>query len=187
MAETKSSADVGKPADAASETPGKPKGKLAPTLYLIIIGKLIKGSLALLLAFGVFKLAGRGDLPELFDHLLRAVHLDPENRFFSEIGDQLDNLKPANVRMFATGTFIYSLFSLVEGIGLIFRVSWAGWMAIGESAFFIPIEAYEVVHRGHVTHHFPWPTLCILIFNVLIVWYLFQNRKRLFHHHHHRD
>jgi len=36
-------------------------------------------------------------------------------------------------------TLVYSLFSLVEGIGLI-SVSWAGWLAIGESAFFIPIE-----------------------------------------------
>jgi uncharacterized membrane protein (DUF2068 family) len=154
--------------------------KRAPTLYFIIACKLVKGTLALALAFGVFKLAGR-DLPDLFDKALRWVHLDPENRFLSDIGDRIDQITPANVRWWATGTLLYSLFSLVEGIGLMFRAPWAGWLAIGESAFFIPIEVRELVHRPH----FSWVVFSVLAINVLIVWYLLQNRKRLFHHHHH--
>jgi len=75
----------------------------------------------------------------------------------------------------ALGTLIYSLFSLVEGVGLMFRISWAGWLAIGESAFFIPIEVYELVHK------FTQPVFFILIANIFIVWYLFQNRERLWH------
>ena len=51
--------------------------------------KLIKGVLALALAFGILKLADK-DLPDLFNQLVRWVHLDPENRFFSEISDRLD-------------------------------------------------------------------------------------------------
>jgi uncharacterized membrane protein (DUF2068 family) len=166
--------------------------KRAPTLYLIIAFKLLKGSLALLLAFGVYKLAGR-DLQDLFDRLLRFIHLDPENRFLSDIGDRLDEITPANVRWVATGTFLYSLFSLVEGVGLIFRARWAGWMTIGESAFFIPIEIFELVHhheliklaraRGElVAHGFAWKLSIILGLNILIVWYLYQNRARLFRH-----
>jgi uncharacterized membrane protein (DUF2068 family) len=154
--------------------------KRAPTLYFIIVCKLIKGILALTLAFGVFKLAGQ-DLPDLFDKALRWVHLDPENRFLSDIGDRIDQITPANVRWWATGTLLYSLFSLVEGIGLMFRAPWAGWLAIGESAFFIPIEVRELVHRPH----FSWVVFSVLVINVIIVWYLLQNRKRLFHHHHH--
>jgi uncharacterized membrane protein (DUF2068 family) len=79
----------------------------------------------------------------------------------------------------------------VEGVGLIFRAPWAGWLAIGESAFFIPIEIFELVHhhelaqRGELVHPgFVWKISLILALNVLIVWYLFQNRKRLFRHHH---
>jgi uncharacterized membrane protein (DUF2068 family) len=169
--------------------------KRAPTLYFIIIFKLAKGVLALLLAFGVYKLAGR-DLQDLFDRLLRFIHLDPENRFLSDIGDHLDNITPANVRWVATGTFLYSLFSLVEGIGLIFRVSWAGWLTIGESAFFIPIEVFELVHHHelmkrrvldpipdfHPVPGFYWKVGIILGLNILILWYLFQNRARLFKH-----
>ncbi|HXS67852.1 MAG TPA: DUF2127 domain-containing protein [Candidatus Polarisedimenticolia bacterium] len=164
--------------------------KRAPTLYFIIAIKLLKGTLAILLAFGVYKLAGK-DIPDLFDRMLRFIHLDPENRFLSYIGDQLDNVKPASVRWFATGTFLYSLFSLVEGVGLIFRVPWAGWMTIGESLFFIPIELYEIarhhelVQRGIVPPSgFTWKVSVILGLNILIVWYLLQNRARLFKHHH---
>ena len=154
--------------------------KRAPMLYFIIVCKLVKGTLALTLAFGVFKLAGH-DLPDLFDKALRWVHLDPENRFLSDIGDKLDQITPANVRRVAIGTFLYSLFSLVEGIGLMFRMPWAGWLAIGESAFFIPIEVRELIHRPH----FSWVVFSVLAINVFIVWYLYANRKRLFRHHHH--
>ena len=79
----------------------------------------------------------------------------------------------------AAGTFVYSLFSLVEGIGLIFRVGWAGWMAVLESAFFIPIEIYELEEKG-----FTWGVSVILVLNVIIVVYLVRNRERLFRHHH---
>ncbi|MGH7953386.1 MAG: DUF2127 domain-containing protein, partial [Limisphaerales bacterium] len=120
----------------------------APTLYLIIVGKLFKGMAALALAFGVLKLA-RQNLPDLFARLLDWIHLDPENRFLSDIADKLETITPANVRWVALGTFIYSLFSLVEGIGLIYRVPWACWLTIGESAFFIPIEIRELIHKPH--------------------------------------
>lgn len=152
--------------------------KRAPTLYLIIAGKLIKGTLSLALALGVLSLA-KHNLPDLFAHILNSLHLDPENRFFSEFSEKLGQITPANVRWVALGTFVYSLFSLVEGVGLIYRVSWAGWLAIGESAFFIPIELRELVHR----QHFSWFILGVLAFNVLIVWYLYANRERLFRHH----
>jgi uncharacterized membrane protein (DUF2068 family) len=151
--------------------------KRAPTLYFIITCKLIKGVLSLLLALGVYKMTG-ASLEDLFDRVVHWMHLDPENRFLSEIGDKLEAVTPANVRWVVTGTFLYSLFSLVEGFGLIFRVPWAGWLAIGESAFFIPIEVRELVIRPH------WFVLGVLAFNVLIVWYLYANRSWLFRHHH---
>jgi uncharacterized membrane protein (DUF2068 family) len=156
----------------------EPTKRRAPTLYVIIAGKLIKGTLALALALFIFKLAGR-DLSDVFDSIVHWFHLDPESRFFSEVGDKLDKVTPANVRWVGVVTVVYSLFSLVEGIGLIFRAPWAGWLAIGESAFFIPIEVRELIMRPH------WFVLGVLAFNVLIVWYLFANRSWLFRHHHH--
>jgi uncharacterized membrane protein (DUF2068 family) len=83
--------------------------KRAPTLYLIIAGKLIKGVLSLLLALGVYKMTGAG-LSDLFDRLVHWVHLDPENRFLSDIGDRLDQITPANVRWVAPAHFYTACF-----------------------------------------------------------------------------
>ncbi len=161
----------------------KPVKKTAPTLYFIAAIKLIKGVAFLLLALGVFTLANK-DLSDVFDQFLRWVHLDPERTFFARIGDWLDTITPTNVREVASGTFLGGMFLLIEGIGLSFRAKWAIWLAIGESAFFIPIEIFELIPRPNVPHHYSIGLLIVLIINVAIVWYLFKNRERLFRHHH---
>jgi uncharacterized membrane protein (DUF2068 family) len=149
----------------------------APTLYGIILFKLGKGLLLLSLALGIYSLAG-DDLAMMFERLVRWIRLDPESEFFSGLAEKLARITPTNIRWLAAGTFFYSLFSLVEGVGLTLRVSWAGWMAIGESAFFIPIELFDL------NRQFTWTVAVILALNVAIFWYLLQNRHRLFHHHH---
>jgi len=171
------------------EKPSEPQGaitaaqppvkKRAPTLYVIIGIKLLKGLLLLLLAVGVYMLRNK-DLSDIFDSSLRFIHLDPERKFFSSIDDWLDTVTPANVKVVASGTFFYGVLLLVEGIGLACRARWAVWLVIGQSAFFIPVEIYEYVRHGSLA------VLVLLLINVFIMWYLFQNRKRLFppHHHH---
>jgi uncharacterized membrane protein (DUF2068 family) len=156
---------------------GVPRKQRAPTLYVIIGIKLLKGLLLLLLGLGVYSLSDN-NLPGEFKHLLGVFNLDPEKHFFSELARKLSEITPANVLVVAGGTVFYSLFSLVEGVGLVFRVSWAGWLAIGESVFFIPIEVYELMR------HFSIGVTVILGINVVVVWYLYQNRERLFRHHH---
>jgi len=156
-----------------------PVKKRAPTLYVIIGIKLLKGLLLLLLAVGVYMLRNK-DLSDIFDSSLRFIHLDPERKFFSSIDDWLDTVTSANVKVVASGTFLYGVLLLVEGIGLACRARWAVWLVIGQSAFFIPVEIYEYVRHGSLA------VLVLLLINVFIMWYLFQNRKRLFppHHHH---
>jgi len=166
--------------------------KRAPTLYFIVSVKLIKGTLLLLLALGIYSLRNK-DLPDLFNRFLQWIHLDPERKFFAAIGDQLETITPTSVRRIALGTFLYSMFLLVGGTGLAFRARWAVWLAIGESAFFIPIEIFELVrHRAPdaIDHAHPemfshpeTGLLLVLGLNILIVWYLLQNRHRLFRHH----
>jgi len=173
-------------------TPATPKKKRAPTLYFIVAIKLIKGAALLLLALGVFSLAHK-DLSDVFDQFLRWVHLDPERSFFQGIGDWLDTITPAGVRRAAIGTSLCGLFLIVLGLGLAFRAKWAIWLAIGESAFFIPVEIFELVRhrppaivnqpRPELFHHPKIGLLIVLALNVMIVWYLFKNRKRLFRHH----
>ncbi len=165
-------------ASAPDTTPGQRK-KRAPTLYAIIAIKLGKGLSLLLLGVGVYHMRDN-NLPQEFRQVLEFFHIDPEKAFFTELANKIGTISPANVRSIARGTVLYSLFSLVEGTGLLFRVPWAGWLAIGESAFFIPIELHELMRK------YSLGMLAILGLNVLIIWYLFQNRGRLFHHHKHK-
>jgi uncharacterized membrane protein (DUF2068 family) len=53
-------------------------------------------------------------------------------------------------------------------------------LAIVESAFFVPVEIYELVKE------FSWFMVAVAVINIGIVWYLYANRDRLFHEHHHR-
>jgi uncharacterized membrane protein (DUF2068 family) len=175
-----------------SETPS-PHPRRAPTLYCIAAIKLIKGAALLLLALGVFSLANK-NLSDVFDQFLRWVHLDPERSFFQGIGDRLDTVTPANVRVVATGTLLCGLFLMALGLGLAVRARWAIWLGIGESAFFIPVEIFELVRHHSVAQPehprselFAHPRLGLLIvlgLNVAIVCYLFKNRERLFRHPH---
>ena len=152
--------------------------KRAPTFYAIIAFKLLKGSLFVALAITAYTLSDN-DLPAEYRGLLHHLRLNPERKFFADLAVQVGKLTEAKVLWAAAGTLCYSLFSLVEGVGLIFRVSWAGWLAIGESAFFIPIEIHELVKNPVL------PVFLVLALNVVIVWYLFRNRHWLFRHHHH--
>jgi uncharacterized membrane protein (DUF2068 family) len=149
--------------------------KSAAGLYTIIAIKLGKSLLLLCIALGVYSLLDN-DLPAELERFLRWVRIDPEHAFFTSLGERLQSVTPANSRFFASGTLLYGLLLLVESAGLMRRTFWAAWLAIGETAFFIPIEIFELVRGASHT------ILVILLANVLIVWYLLRNRARLFHH-----
>jgi len=161
----------------------------APTLYGIIVFKLVKGTLFAGLALMLFCLSDNNLPQEWSDflgqhwvrHTLNLLRVHPANKFFTHVAEYIAQLTEANLLVAAAGTLFYSLFSLVEGTGLMFRVPWAGWMAIGESGFFIPIEVYELTRPGKAS----WFLFAVLVTNIVIVWYLVQNRHRLFRHHFH--
>ena len=152
--------------------------KRAPTLYAIIAFKLLKGALFVAVAIAAYTLSDN-NLPHEFQKLLHFLQVTPANKFFAHLAERVGHLTEKDLLWTALGTVIYSSFSLVEGVGMIFRQSWAGWLAIGEAAFFIPIEVHELTRKGH----FSWGLLVVLVLNILIVWYLFRNRHRLFKHH----
>jgi uncharacterized membrane protein (DUF2068 family) len=163
----------------------KPRLKRAPTLYAIIFFKLIKG--VLFCAFGIaMYFQASHDLPAEWDdllnqpfveHVFERLYIHPENKFFHHIAEQIANVTETQVRLWAEGIMLFSLFPLVEGIGMLYRAGWAGWLTIGESAFFVPIEIYELAKQ------YSHSMLVVMIINVFIVWYLFANRQTLFRHH----
>jgi len=170
----------GNPSAAGGPLPGEAPfiKKRAPTLYFIIAFKLLKFASFVTLALVLYALSDN-DLPAEYHKALHFLRLNPERRFWADLALRVGNLTEAKVLWTALGTLIYSSFSGVEGVGMMFRAGWAGWLAIGESAFFIPIEVFELIHRPS------WLVLVILALNVFFVWYLFANRNWLFRHHHH--
>ena len=152
--------------------------KRAPTLYAIIAFKILKGALFVAVAIAAYTLSDN-NLPLEFQKVLHFLRVTPANKFFAHLAERVGHLTENDLLWTALGTIIYSSFSLVEGVGMIFRQGWAGWLAIVEAAFFIPIEVYELTRKGR----FSWGLFVVLVLNILIVWYLFSNRHRLFKHH----
>jgi uncharacterized membrane protein (DUF2068 family) len=168
---------VEKPIETSVAAPIVGVKKPAPTLYAIIGFRFLKGTSLLILALAVFMLRNR-DLPELFDRGIRYVHLDPESRFFEPTGERIATITPANVRAISIGICLYGILLLVEGIGLAIRARWAVWLVIFQSAFFVPIELKSYIfgrNSGSLI------ILGLLLVNVVVMWYLFRNRHRLFH------
>lgn len=173
------------------DTTGKLPTKGVPTLYFIVGFKLLKGIAALSLALGAYSLTDN-NLPDEFRRLLEFLHLDPEKKFFLEAADRIGEITPANLKWVAVGSVVYGLFMMLQAVGLALRVSWVVWLVIAESAFFIPIELFELVRRHapnaeNHPHLFAHPKIgvaLILVANVAIVWYLFKNRERVIRHHH---
>ena len=83
-------------------------------------------------------------------------------------------LTPSNIQILVMSMLIYGILSLVQGVGLIFRAAWAGWLVIVESAIFIPIEIWDLFRQFSVL------MLLVLVLNIAICWYLLASRHRLF-------
>lgn len=145
----------------------------APTLYAIIAFKLFKGAVLLLFAFVVFSM-GSADLRDEFVRSGKEVSQAAGGGAFGGAEQSLQNISLRTIQIIAAGSILYGVFSLVEGAGLIMRASWAGWMVIGESGVFIPLEIWEVISRFSVV------AVLILFLNCAVVWYLYVNRTRLF-------
>jgi uncharacterized membrane protein (DUF2068 family) len=170
----------------------EPKPKGAPTVYFIAAIKLFKGLAALLLALGVYTLPN-DNVADDFHKLLVFLHIDPEKRFFQDLGDRLSDVTASHWHSVALVSTIYGLFMLLQAVGLAFRFNWAVWLVILESGFFIPIEVFELI-RKHVPNpdhpqllaHPKMGVLVVLLVNVAIFWYLFENRGRIVKHYHHQ-
>jgi uncharacterized membrane protein (DUF2068 family) len=128
-------------------------------------------------------------LPKEYDDVIHAratiwvmdhLKIHPESQFFINLAENIGSLTESKVHRVALGMLLFSLFPLVEGTGMLFRVSWAGWLAIGESAFFVPLEIRALLNPQSKYLLSIWG---LMITNIIIVWYLYANREALFRHH----
>jgi uncharacterized membrane protein (DUF2068 family) len=153
-----------------------PPARRAAGLYTVIAIKAGKGLLLLALGLGLVSLLGR-DLGAQFERMVVFLRQDPESEFWIAVGRQVEAITPQNLRWLASGTLLYAALLFVESLGLWRRAWWAMWLAIGETAFFIPLEVFDLLRE------FRPAVLAVLVVNVAIVLYLARNRERLFRHH----
>lgn len=109
--------------------------KHAVTLYAIICFKLAHGLAFLLLALWIYKEAN--SVPRDYENFMHApavewlfghLKMHPESQFFINLAVRIGHLTEARVHHLALGSLLFSLFPLVEGIGMLFRDLWpAGW------------------------------------------------------------
>jgi uncharacterized membrane protein (DUF2068 family) len=137
-------------------------------LKAIAVFEAIKGVLVLAAGFGLLALIHR-DLPEIVDHMIHRMRLDPEGRIsllFMRAAEKWDGRELAA----AAAAFVYSTVRFVEAYGLWHARVWAEWFAILSGCLYLPWEIYEVARHPGPMH---W---AIFGFNVLLVLYLVRAR-----------
>jgi uncharacterized membrane protein (DUF2068 family) len=83
------------------------------------------------------------------------------------------SLKSSTLNLVGFGVLAYALLEGVEAVGLWLQKRWAEYLTLIATAVFIPLEVYEIVHKGS-----PLKVLALIV-NVAIVVYLLV-AKRLF-------
>jgi uncharacterized membrane protein (DUF2068 family) len=143
----------------------------APTLCGIILLKLFVGVVLVFASLALYAMRNE-DLQAQFRDTLTHATLGLGST--EDIEKVVAMLTPSTIQILAISMLAYGVLSLVQGVGLIFRAPWAGWLVIVESALFVPIQVWDLF-RG-----FSAIMLLILILNILICWYLLASRQRLF-------
>jgi uncharacterized membrane protein (DUF2068 family) len=150
-----------------AETPSRPGVNQRGPLGFRIIGslKLASGLLMLAAWLGMFRLFRNGVADEI-EWAVRHLRLDPENRCFHMAIDWVSGLDRKHIRAIEAGTFFYALLHIVEGTGLIFERTWAGYLTIIATSSLIPVEVYEIFRKPNPLKS------AVLVVNIGFVVYL---------------
>ena len=134
-------------------------------LRLIAVFKFLKATLLVALSAGMFRLLHQ-DLGMRLDHWVRAMRLDPGNRYIEHVLMRVSNLSPAQIRDLGLAGLLYAGLFLIEGTGLWLQRRWGEWVTIVLTGMLVPVEVYEIVHRPSAIK------ALVLLVNVGIVLYL---------------
>jgi len=135
--------------------------------WLIVIGalKLMEAALFVLLGVGVIRLLHKDIVDEL-TRLLVGLRFDPEGRFVNFVLDKAALISPHRLKEISIVAFAHAALDVLEGVGLILRKIWAEFVTLAVSAFFLPLEFFEL------TQHVTWIRIAITAVNVAVVAYL---------------
>lgn len=136
----------------------------------IAVFEAFKGVVGLVAGFGILSLMHR-DIADFAEDLVGFLHLNSEGRLANRIVETVTKLNPSNIKFFFGLSLLYVTIRFVEAYGLWRLRPWAEWFAIISGALYIPVELYELIQKPTFTR------AGILIFNIVIVLYLYSFRK----------
>ena len=144
-----------------------PKTLKSGAVGLRIIGalKLAFAVLFVVAGVGVLKLVNR-DVGEALHHAVAVLRLDPENRYIDQAVEKVSGISAKKLQALGLITFGYAALYLVEGVGLILRRRWAGYLTVIATASLVPLEGYEIYRK-------PTPLkVAVLVVNLAMVAYV---------------
>jgi uncharacterized membrane protein (DUF2068 family) len=151
-----------------------PHNKERQALRAIAVFEAIKGSVALLLGFGVLSLLHR-DLHELAQQLISHIGLDPGQRYPAAFLHYADVLQDTNRRTLVLLMVGYVGIRFAEAYGLWFERTWGEWLAALAGALYVPFEI------RHLLHKHSWFSAFVLLANLamvaFLVWELWKKRQ----------
>ncbi len=130
-----------------------------------------KGLLVLAVGAGLLALVHRNLQQEAAD-IVKFFHLNPARHYPEIFLKTISHLDSSHLWFLSISALLYAVVRLAEAYGLWFDQAWAVWFAIASDAIFLPVELFELINRVTV------PRLLILLFNVLLLIYLFHHMRQ---------
>jgi len=138
-------------------------------LRTIGVFKLLKALLLIVVGVGVLKLVHH-DVADVLSHWISAAHFDPGNKHFQRFLAKLWSVDDRKLKELGVGTFFYAGLFLTEGLGLLFRKTWAEYFTILVTGSFIPLEVRLMIA------HFTGLRVLTLLANLATLAYLIAHR-----------
>ncbi len=137
-------------------------------LQAIGVVKLFTSLALVASAFGLFRLM-HADVGKAIEHFALRVHLDPDSRITKFLVSKVGGLKRTDFEIIALGAFLSGLLEIVEGIGLIFKKTWASYLTVVATALLLPVEIYEITQKVNPVR------IGVFVVNIAILVYLIVN------------
>ena len=141
-------------------------------VLLIGLYKLTKATIMLIVGVTALHLVHQ-NLVEVFDHWVRRLHLDPENRILEhQIVPHLAHMTAARLRLVGCGALAYVVLYTVQGVGLMRSRRWAEWLTVVSGLGLVPVETYGLVSHPTISR------AILLGSNLAIAGFLYWHVRR---------
>jgi uncharacterized membrane protein (DUF2068 family) len=161
---------------ASSQTEIEAKARRFAGLRVIAMMKIAKGLLLTAVGLGAFRLINR-DLTEIARQITSHFAIDPENHFVRKLLEDAGGVSPEKLRRIGELSLLFAADLYCEGIGLWFNQTWAKYLVLVATSFFIPFAEIPACIRNFSSarHTALAVDLSVLVLNTAIVVYIAQH------------